>query len=82
MSFTCGCHVIPGEDVTPEMLKAHLVHTMEAMLFWELLIQRNGRSHRLGKLRLSQARQRYIEAVTELYPESTIDPEKDLATVC
>lgn len=75
MSFSCGCHVVPGSDVTPEMLKKHLVHTTESMLFWELLGRRNGPSARLGKLKLSQARLDYMEAVTELYPEAS-EPEK------
>jgi len=75
MGFSCGCHVIPPGDVTQEMLKKHLVHTVESMLFWELLGRRNGQSDRLGKLKLSQARLSYIEAVTELYPEAT-EPRK------
>lgn len=75
MSFNCGCQVLPVSSVTPEVLKKHLVHTTEALLFWELLGRRNGHSDRLGKLKLSQARLDYIEAVTELYPEAT-EPEK------
>jgi hypothetical protein len=57
------------------MLKKHLVHTTEALLFWELLGRRNGHADRLGKLKLSQARLDYMEAVTELYPEAS-EPEK------
>jgi len=75
MSFSCGCQVLPGSSVTPEVLKKHLVHTLEALLFWELLGRRNGPSDRLGKLKLSQARLNFMEAVTELYPEAS-EPEK------
>jgi len=79
MSFSCGCHVLPGSDVTPEMLKAHLVHTVEAMLFWELLGRRTSPADRIGKVKLSTARQDFIEAVTALYPESV--EQKDEAAV-
>lgn len=75
MGFTCGCQVLPGSSVTSEMLQRHLVHTMEALLLWELLGRRNGHSDRLGKLKLSKARLDYMEAVTSVYPEAT-EPEK------
>ena len=75
MGFSCGCQVLPGSSVTREVLKKHLVHTTEVLLFWELLGRRSGRSDRLGKLKLSQARLNFIEAVTELYPEAS-EPEK------
>jgi len=80
MSFSCGCHVLPGSDVTPEMLKKHLVHTMEAMLFWELLGRRNPQENsRLKQFQLSEARMHFINTVTELYPEAL--QEKDEAAV-
>jgi len=54
--------------VTPELLKAHMKHTMEAIFFWEL-IKRPGRDP-MATAKLSQARIDLIETIEELYPEA------------
>lgn len=79
MSFSCGCFVVPRGEIKPEMLRQHLQHTFEVMLFWELLGRRINSADRIGTLRLSHASQEFMEAVTALYPEAV--QEKDQATV-
>lgn len=68
MALSCGCDFRGGMAVTPELLKAHLKHTMEAIFFWEM-IMRLGRDP-IDTMKLSQARVDLIDAIEELYPEA------------
>jgi len=78
MSFSCGCNILPGSSVTPEVLKEHLLHTMEALLFWELIGRRNSPADRIGKAKISRLRADYIETLMAVYPEAeTKEVEKE-----
>ena len=68
MALSCGCEFRGGRAITPELLRAHMKHTMEAIFFWEM-IMRPGRDP-LATLKLSQARIDLINAIEELYPEA------------
>lgn len=70
MSFSCGCDVVPTSRVTPEALRKHLVHTLETLLFWELVRPDNGHSPYASKIKLASARIAFMDAVAELYPET------------
>ncbi len=39
MSLSCGCEIRGGMPVSPETLKEHYKHTLEALMFWELLMK-------------------------------------------
>ena len=78
MSFSCGCSLLPGSSVTPEMLREHLLHTMEPMLFWELVGRRISPADRIGKAKITQLRVDYIEAILAVYPEAC-ELEKELS---
>ena len=67
MSLSCGCQFRGGMPVGTELLKVHLKHTIEVILFWEL-IMRPGRDP-MATAKLSQARIDLINAIEELYPE-------------
>jgi len=67
MSLSCGCNFSGGMPVTTELMKAHMKHTMEAILFWEM-IMRPGRDPE-ATMKLSQARIDLIDAIEDLYPE-------------
>ena len=68
MALSCGCELRPGLAVTPEMLQSHLVHTMEALVFWEL-IRRPSRDP-MATLPMAERRIKVIEEIERLYPES------------
>ena len=68
MALSCGCELRGGMPVTPDLLKVHLKHTMESVLYFEL-IMRPGRDP-FATHRLSKARIELIEAIEELYPEA------------
>ena len=68
MSLSCGCDFWPGMPVSPELLKAHFLHTIEVLFFWEL-ITRPGRDP-MATVKLSQARIDLINAIEELYPNA------------
>lgn len=69
MSLACGCEFNPGVPVTHETLRAHYGHTMEALLFWELM-RRKDVTQDERHLKLSQARVDVLEAIDTLYPEA------------
>ena len=71
MSLACGCEFSGGMPVTSELMKAHYKHTIEAILFWELII-RKGRDP-FATHKLSQARIDLVNAIDELYPEASSD---------
>lgn len=78
MALSCGCEISPGGPVSLETLKAHYKHTIECLLFWELLKQKNQNpearySIDSPNMKLSQARIDLIEAINELYPEARQD---------
>lgn len=72
MAFCCGCQVIPGGAVPPEVAKEHYKHTIEVMLFWELL-QRPDTPPSDANIDLGYLRIKYQEAIEKLYPEAKID---------
>jgi len=71
MPLSCGCEFRGGMPVNTELLKAHYKHTMEAILFWEL-IMKPGRDP-MATVKLSQARIDLLKAIDELYPEASED---------
>lgn len=70
MALCCGCELRGGMPVTEELLKEHYKHTMEVVLFWEL-IRRPGRDP-MATQKLSKARLDLIDAIDELYPEASV----------
>ncbi len=73
MGFCCGCTFIPGTPLTHEALKAHYNHTMETLLFWELMLRRKSDPSGTDTSKLSQARIDLINIIGELYPEAVPD---------
>jgi len=67
MALNCGCDFRGGMPVTTELMKTHMKHTYEAIVFWEL-IRRPGRDVE-ATMKLNQARIDLINAIEELYPE-------------
>lgn len=78
MALSCGCEIGPGMPMSSETLKAHYKHTIECLLFWELL-QRKSQNPEARysidspNMKLSQARIDLIEAIDALYPEASQD---------
>ena len=78
MALSCGCEIRGGEPVTPETLKAHYKHTMECLLFWELIVDKSKSPearYEIGSpnMKLSQARMDILAAIDELHPEAGKD---------
>ncbi|GAH48818.1 unnamed protein product [marine sediment metagenome] len=69
MPLACGCEIKFGVPVTLEMLRVHYKHTMEAILFWELM-HRAASPQDERHFKLSQARIDLLEAIDALYPEA------------
>lgn len=71
MPLSCGCEVQAGATVSPETIKAHFQHTLEALIFWELIIRRDlvGSPLRQDTVELAEARINLISAIEKLYPE-------------
>lgn len=69
MALACGCEIKPGVPVTLEVLRTHYKHTLEAILFWELM-HRQGSPQDERHFKLSQARIDLVEAIDTLYPEA------------
>ena len=75
MALSCGCEIVPGAPVRPETLQAHYKHTIECLLFWELLVNPGKSSEERyspdsPNMKLSQARIDLLEALDQLYPEA------------
>lgn len=70
MLLSCGCEVRAGESIDLETIKEHYKHTIEAILFWELIF-RKGKDLSEGCLKLFQARIDLIEAIDEMFPEAS-----------
>jgi len=68
MALCCGCEIHPGEPIDPRTLREHYKHTIEVLLFWELMM-RESPVWLEGKLRLSQARIDLLNIIDLLYPE-------------
>ena len=66
MSLACGCEIKPGVPLGEKELKAHYKHTLEAMVFWELM-RREGipQEHNLSLARIA-----FFDALDALYPEA------------
>jgi len=69
MSLACGCKIVPGAPVDLDTLRAHYKHTLEAILFWELM-RRQDVVQDDRHLKLSKGRIDVIEAIDALYPEA------------
>jgi len=77
VALSCGCEVAPGQPVSKQTLKKHYRHTVEAILFWELLhrkkniVDKKPEPGPLAKgLELSEARMQLLDAIRELFPET------------
>ena len=71
MAFSCGCEIKGGMAVTKAMIQAHYKHTFEALLFWEIMVRPGEDRVSEARLKLSQARIDLLEAIDELYPETS-----------
>jgi len=71
MPLACGCEVQGGAPVSREIIKAHYKHTLEALIFWELILRRgfSGEPKRQDTIKLAEARIALLDAIKELYPE-------------
>lgn len=69
MPLACGCEIKPGAPMDLGVLRTHYKHTIEAILFWELM-RRKDVVQDERHLKLSKARIDLIEAIDVLYPEA------------
>lgn len=71
MALCCGCEIHPGGPIDQRTLKEHYKHTIEVLLFWELMRQKQESEVWLeGKARLSQARIDILRIIDTLYPQT------------
>lgn len=70
MPLSCGCDFSPGAPVSQETLEKHYKHTIEALLFWELIINR-GKPQGEANLKISESRIQLFEAIDALYPSAS-----------
>lgn len=70
MRFRCGCKVETGQPIPYETIREHYEHTMEALLFWELIF-RKGQDLFDDKTKLSEARIALMEAIDKMFPEAS-----------
>ena len=75
MALSCGCEIVGGAPVSLETLKAHYKHTLESLLFWELLVQPGKSAEEKysidsPNMNLSQARINLIQCLDKLYPDA------------
>ncbi len=68
MGFSCGCEVSAGEAIPYETIRKHYKHTIEALVFWELILRKGGELPEL-RLKLSQARIDLLNCIEEMFPE-------------
>lgn len=71
-NLACGCLVEPGRPVELEVLRRHYAHTLEALMFWELLRAFPGKRPEFDTLdtSLPEARIAYIEALDRHFPQA------------
>ena len=62
--LVCGCRMTGGMPVSEEMLQEHYQHTLQCMLYWELVMGADADK----KLKLSMARIAYFDALQDLHP--------------
>lgn len=72
MPLSCGCNFQAGAPISQETLKEHYKHTLEAIIFWELIIDK-GKPQGEANLKLSEARIDLINAIDTLYPSASED---------
>jgi len=65
--LSCGCEVQAGKEQTLEDRKKHAQHTVEALLYWELLIVPGGARHD-AKVQITKARLEIQKAFDVLAP--------------
>lgn len=70
MALACGCEVKGGMAISNEMAQAHLKHTIEALLLWEIMRRPGDDPASEARQKLILARIAVIEAIEELYPEA------------
>jgi len=68
MAFSCGCQLKAGEPISYEMIKEHYKHTMEALLFWELVFRKE-KDFLDQRLKLSNVRMKLLNIIEEMFPE-------------
>ena len=73
MALSCGCEFRAGEPVKYNVIRAHYKHTMEAILFWELLT-REGIDLSDARSKLNLARIDLMEAIDKMFPEARGEP--------
>ncbi|MCK9598682.1 MAG: hypothetical protein M0R06_06550 [Sphaerochaeta sp.] len=71
----CGCKIEAGLPVSNRQLREHYRHTLQVLMFWELLKRPD--SSTLAKTRLSAARSELFFAIDTLYPD--INPYEPFA---
>lgn len=69
MALSCGCEIKGGMAVPKAMIQAHYKHTIEALLFWEIMVRPGEDRVSEARHKLSQARIDLVDAIEELYPE-------------
>ena len=70
MALSCGCEMRGGMAVPQEMVKEHYKHTLEVMVFWEMMRRESPPEDEFdNQIRLSQARIEYFEALEIKFPE-------------
>ena len=69
-TLSCGCEIMAGMPVSPEMVKAHKGHTLEAMFLWDLVIRPNATEDQTkARDALAEARIAYQDALGKAYPD-------------
>ena len=70
MALACGCEIKGGMAISNEMAQAHLKHTMETLLLWELLRRPGDDPTSEARHKLTLSRIAVIDAIEDLYPEA------------
>ncbi|MBA7648709.1 hypothetical protein ES703_56497 [subsurface metagenome] len=70
MALSCGCELKAGAPIDYVTLRAHYRHTLEALVFWELIFRKD-QDLSEGRMKLSQARFDLFRVIDELFPEAS-----------
>jgi len=77
MALSCGCEIERGQPVPPELLKTHYKHTLDAIIFWDLICRLQTPVDSEKALKLSQAGIDLTKAIDELFPEARVSITED-----
>lgn len=70
MALSCGCEIVVGMAIDQYQLAAHYKHTLEVMLFWEMMHSVPPPEDNIdSSIKLSQARIDYVEALEARFPQ-------------